>query len=243
MIRILPALLIILGCNEPLTSEGTALVAVASNFASTADKLVNVFEKETNYRIKLAIGSTGKHFAQIQNGAPYDAFLAADRERPKILEQHGLTQSDSRFTYALGRLTLWSPKADLVDSSGNVLFSDMFKHLAIANPRLAPYGRAAEELLHERGQWDALQPRLVKGENIAQTLLFVDSGNAELGLVATAHVKDRDGSKWLVPEQMHNPIEQQAVLLTSQPAAHAFMKFLRTKRAQKIILTDGYSVP
>ena len=130
-----------------------------------------------------------------------------------------------------------------MDSNGNILFSDKFKHLAIANPRLAPYGRAAEELLLQRGQWDALQPRLVQGENIAQTLLFVDSGNAELGLVATAHVKDRDGSHWLVPEEMHNPIEQQAVLLTSQPAAHAFLEFLKTKRAQKIILTDGYSVP
>ena len=243
MIRILPALLIILGCNEPLTSERTALVAVASNFASTANKLVNVFEKETNYRIKLAIGSTGKHFAQIRNGAPYDAFLAADKERPKILEQTDLAQTDSRFTYAHGRLTLWSPQSDLVDSNGNILFSDMFKHLAIANPRLAPYGRAAEELLLQRGQWDDLKPRLVQGENIAQTLLFVDSGNAELGLVATAHVKDRDGSHWLVPEEMHNPIEQQAVLLPSQPAAHAFLEFLKTKRAQKIILTDGYSVP
>ena len=161
MIRILPALLIILGCNEPLTSERTALVAVASNFASTANKLVNVFEKETNYRIKLAIGSTGKHFAQIQNGAPYDAFLAADKERPKILEQTDLAQTDSRFTYAHGRLTLWSPQSDLVDSNGNILFSDMFKHLAIANPRLAPYGRAAEELLLQRGQWDVLQLSLI----------------------------------------------------------------------------------
>ena len=243
MIRYLPALLLILGCTESLAPERPAVVAVASSFAPTARQLAAAFETQTGHSITLATGSTGKHFAQIINGAPFDAFLAADTERPQRLEEAGRIQSGTRFTYARGRLTLWSPQPNLVDTNGSVLADDTFKHLAMANPRLAPYGRAAEQLLRRRGQWQALQPRLVQGENIAQALLFVDSGHAELGLVAAAQVGKRDGSHWLVPTTWHDPIEQQAVLLTPQPAARAFLDFLQSNTAQAIIRDAGYQVP
>ena len=243
MIRLLPALLIALGCTEPLAPERTVTVAVASNFAPTARELATAFEQQTGHRITLAPGSTGKHFAQIQNGAPFDAFLAADRERPAQLEQAGRIQSDTRFTYARGRLALWSPRTDWVDANGSVLNDTAIRHLALANPRLAPYGRAAEQVLRARGQWMPLQPRLVQGENIAQALLFVDSGNAELGFVAAAHIQGRTGSHWLVPETLHDPIEQQAVLLSTHPVAREFLNFLQSEPARHLIRDAGYHVP
>jgi len=205
------------------------------------------FEAVSGHEVTLIPGSTGKLHAQIVNGAPFDLFLAADTERPSRLEQLGVAVRGTRFTYALGRLVLWSPDPDLVDARGAVLASARFRFLAIANPELAPYGRAAHEALAALGLWEALQARLVRGENIGQTYQFVRSGNAQLGLVAAAQLA-RDagrppGSGWDVPAGLHAPIEQQAVLLKDTRAGRELLEFLRGGAALRLIADNGYLVP
>jgi molybdate transport system substrate-binding protein len=191
-------------------------------------------------------GSTGKHYAQIRNGAPFDAFFAADADRPMRLEQEVRIVPGSRFTYAIGQLVLWSPDAGLVDPGGAVLQSDRFRHLAIANPDLAPYGAAARSVLQALGLWDALAPKLVRGENIGQTFQFVISGNAELGFVARSQLEAPGrapaGSSWPPPRDLYPPIEQQAVLLRDSPASRAFLAFMRA-RARAIVRAYGYDSP
>lgn len=205
------------------------------------------FAAETNHRLVLSSGSTGKHYAQIHHGAPFDLFLAADRERPERLEREGRAVPGTRFTYALGRLVLWSPDPELVDDQGAVLQSGGFRHLAIANPRLAPYGRAARQLLQGRGLWQRLQPRLVRGENIGQAFQFVRSGNAELGLVACSQLfgpgGELGGSRWLVPEGLYAPIEQQALLLRDTSAGRALLRYVRGPAGRAIIRRYGYALP
>ena len=222
-------------------------VAVASNFAAAARSIVERFEAATDHEVTLAFGSTGKHYAQIENGAPFDAFLAADIRRPELLEVEGLALPGSRFTYAVGKLLLWSHEPGYVDSEGEVLERGVFRHLAIANPKLAPYGKAAQEVLQARGLWEELGGRLVRGENIGQTFQFVSSGNAELGFVAYSQVKRPrqpiEGSYWEVPEALYAPIEQQAVLLRENQAARAFLSFVRGDEAVKIIRDFGYETP
>ena len=222
-------------------------VAVASNFRPAMLQLAERFEEDSGRELTLIFGSTGKHYAQIVNGAPFDAFLAADAERPLRLEREGHALPGNRFTYAVGRLVLWSPSADLVDDKGGVLRSDRFRHLAIANPLLAPYGAAAREVLLALGLWEALQARLVRGENIAQAYQFVASGNAELGFVAGAQLVTRGtvaaGSSWEPPAALYAPIEQQAVLLSDSPAAHAFAAFLQSEEARALIRAAGYDLP
>ncbi len=219
-------------------------VAVASNFNSAIKEIAGRFERETPHDITLVFGSTGKLYAQIRNGAPFDAFFAADAKRPRLLEEAGLGQPGSRFTYAVGRLALWSPKTAYVDGEGKVLEEGNFRHLALANPRLAPYGRAAREVLERRGRWLSLRDRMVRGENIGQTFQFVKSGNAELGFVAWSQVKRpgqaMTGSWWEVPQTLYSPIEQQAVLLQDKPAARAFLAFVRGRDAAEIIRAYGY---
>ena len=175
------------------------------------------------------------------------AFLAADEERPALLEEKGAALPGTRFTYAVGRLMLWSPRNDLVDPEAEVLKKDGFRHLAVANPRLAPYGLAAQNVLESLGLWQILQPRLVRGENIGQTFQFVFSGNAELGFVALSQYLGLDparrGSVWLVPESMHAPIRQQAVLLVDDPIARAFLEFLQSPAAREVIRDHGYGLP
>jgi len=190
-------------------------------------------------------GSTGKLYAQIVNGAPFDVFLAADVERPARLEADGRAVPGCRFTYALGRLALWSRDATRVDDAGEVLRSAEFNRLAIANPRLAPYGRAAREALLALGLWEALQPRLVLGENIAQTHVFVYTGNADLGFVAWSQILagGAGGSHWLVPAALHEPVEQQAVALRDNGPVRAFVDFLRSPDARQIIREFGYDTP
>jgi molybdate transport system substrate-binding protein len=226
---------------------GEIRVAVASNFAIPMQEISGKFEQESPHEVTLIPGSTGKHYAQIVNGAPFDVFFAADRERPALLEQDGHAVPGSRFTYALGRLVLWSPDATLVDDTGRVLDGHDFRRLAIANPRLAPYGRAAQQVLEALGLWQPLQARLVRGENIAQAFQFVASGNAELGFVALSQVVHSgatgQGSSWRIPVELHAPIEQQAVLLTDKPAASAFMDFVQSDRARAIIRSFGYETP
>jgi len=220
-------------------------VATASNFRQAMAELAGQFEQASGHRVTPIFGSTGKHFAQIVNGAPFDAFFAADAKRPEQLEEQGLTIPDSRFTYGIGRLVLWSPDAELVDPRGEVLKHQGFNRLAIANPRLAPYGLAARQTLENLGLWQNLAARLVRGENVAQAFLFVRSGNAELGLVAWSQVKTEGdppkGSFWQVPEAMYAPIDQQAVLLKDNQATRSFMAFIRSAKAAKIIHKHGYA--
>jgi molybdate transport system substrate-binding protein len=217
-------------------------VAVASNFANVMPALAERFRQASGHELVVSTASTGKLYAQILHGAPYDVFLAADDEHPRRLEAEGRAVPGSRFTYAVGRLALWSPQAGLA-LGPETLRRAGFRRLAVANPRLAPYGAAAREVLAGLGLWDGLQPRLVFGENIAQAYQFVASGNAELGLVALAQVQQGQGSRWLVPESLHTPLRQDAVLLAraqASPAALAFLAFLRSDAAQAFIRGQGY---
>ncbi len=222
-------------------------VAVASNFSSTMLSIVRQFESKTQHKVILSFGSTGKHFSQIKNGAPFDVFFAADAHRPELLEKEGVALPGSRFTYAIGKLVLWSPKAGYIDSQAGILQHGDFRYLAIANPKLAPYGKAAREILQARRLWKRLQRRMVRGENIAQTLQFIKSGNAELGFVAYSQVKRAnqpiEGSIWEVPQRLYSPIRQQAVLLTENEAARALLSFVRSEEALKMIRESGYDTP
>ena len=222
-------------------------IAVASNFAATMRVLAERFEEQTGHSVVLLPGSTGKHYAQIMHGAPFDAFFAADAERPALLEADGRIMPGSRFTYAIGKLVLWSPDPGLVDSNGAVLDSGSFRRLAIANPRLAPYGRAAMQALESRGLRESLQSKLVRGENISQAFQFVASGNAELGFVALSQLmqtgRHGKGSWWQVPEHLYTPIEQQAVLLSDSTAALELVSFMKSKPAHALISGFGYGIP
>jgi len=222
-------------------------VAVASNFTDTVKDIAERFEAKTGHRITLVFGSTGRLYAQIKNGAPFDAFFAADVREPELLEKEGLALPGSRFTYAVGRLVLWSLKAGYVDREGKVLKQMDFQHLAIANPKLAPYGRAAQEVLQARGVWEQLSERLVCGENISQTFQFVKSGTAELGFVAYSQVKrpgqPAEGSLWEVPQTLYSPIAQQAQLLKDSEIAREFLAFVRSADALEIIREYGYGTP
>jgi molybdate transport system substrate-binding protein len=220
-------------------------VAVATNFATTMDELVAQFEEASEHTVTLSAGSTGAHYAQIKNGAPFELFFAADVERPKLLEDEGVAVAGSRFTYAIGRVALWSLRAGFVDAEGRVLETGSFRHIAIANPDLAPYGAAAREVLERRGLWEALRDRIVQGQDIGQTYSFVYTGSAELGFIAYSQIVRGDdtpiaGSFWLVPDELHAPIEQQAVLLEDAPAARAFLDFVKGVDARAIIRKFGY---
>ncbi|MEA1890208.1 MAG: molybdate ABC transporter substrate-binding protein [Pseudomonadota bacterium] len=221
-------------------------VAVASNFTRAITSLIHQFEANTGHKVKLIFGSTGKHYAQIRNGAPYDAFFAADKKRPKQLEDEGLTVPGSRFTYAVGKLVLWSSEENAVDSSGKVLEQGDFRHLAIANPKLAPYGRAAREVLQSRDLWDSMQGKIVRGENIGQSYQFVNSGNAELGFVARSQLKFPgqriNGSHWKIPQALYTPIEQQAVLIKDSKAGRDFLSYMQSPEALMIIKNYGYEI-
>ena len=224
-------------------------VAVAANFTAPMQRLAQLFEQQTGHKVVASYGSTGKLAAQIQNGAPFEVFLAADDETPAKLERSTHAVTGSRFTYAVGRLVLWSRDPGRVDGKGEVLRSDGFERLAIADPRLAPYGAAAVQTLRSLGLYDRLQPRLVTGENITQAHQFVATGNAQLGFVALSQVevdgRIAEGSAWVVPARLHEPVEQQAVLLTQgrdNPAARALLGFLRSEPARAVIRGYGYDV-
>jgi len=228
---------------------GEVQVAVAANFAGPMEKLAEQFQKDTGHKAVVASGATGKFYAQIRNGAPFEVLLSADDETPARLEAEGQVVAKSRFTYAVGRLVLWSAKANYVDATGAVLKTGDFTHLAIANPKTAPYGAAAVAVIDKLGLTARLQPRLVQGENIAQAFQFASTGNAELGFVAQAQVwrdgKFTAGSGWIVPATMHAPIRQDAALLTrgaKNPAAQALLDYLRTDKAKALIRAYGYEV-
>ena len=225
------------------------LVAVAANFSAPMQKIAAAFAADTRHRAFLSFGATGKFYAQISNGAPFEVFLAADQETPARLEEESLAVPGSRFTYAIGTLVLWSAKAAYVDARGEVLKSGDFRHLAIANPKTAPYGAAAAQVLNELGLLERLAPRLVQGENIAQTHQFVATGNAELGFVALSQViadgKVATGSAWIVPPALYPAIRQDAVLLArgrGKGAAKALVDYLKTDKARAIITAYGYQL-
>ncbi len=227
-----------------------ATVAVASNFAPVAEVLARDFASSTEHRITLVAGSTGKLYAQIVRGAPFDVFLAADRARPERLVAESRATGTSRRVYALGRLVLWSASPELRSAAGPALLAGgEFRRLAIANPDLAPYGVAAREVIHALGLEARLAERLVFGENIGQTHALVASGNAELGFVAHAQVvaaREVGGGGWLVPASHHAPIRQEGVLLAraaANPAALAFLSYLGTEEAKRVIEAAGYEVP
>ncbi len=220
-------------------------IAVATNFIATMNALIERFEEGAEHTVIVSSGSTGSHYAQISNGAPYDAFFAADDERPRLLEGRGLIVPGSRFRYAVGRLALWSPREGYVDADGHVLSTGRFRFLAIAHPDLAPYGAAARDVLMARGLWETLQSRVVRGQDIGQAYSFVSTGNAELGFVAWSQIVRPQadavpGSYWLVPESLHQPIAQEAVLLRDRPAARAFIAFVQSAAAREIIRSHGY---
>ncbi|HET9644945.1 MAG TPA: molybdate ABC transporter substrate-binding protein [Burkholderiaceae bacterium] len=224
-------------------------VAVAANFTAPARLMAAQFEADTGHRAALSFGATGKFHAQITNGAPFEVLLSADDETPARLEREGAAVSGRRFTYAVGTLVLWSPRPGVVDERGEVLRRGTFTHLAIANPKLAPYGAAAIETLTAMKLLDALQPKLVQGENIGQAYQFVASGNAELGFVALSQVMAdgtlSTGSAWIVPPELHRPLRQDAVLLNpgkGRPAAEAWLRFLKSDKARKVIESFGYGV-
>ena len=245
-LSLIPALVLacVLSSSQSLAAE--IRVAAASNFARAMISLASDFEENSGHKVKLVFGSTGKHYAQIHNGAPFDVFFAADIKRPRLLEEQGIAIAGSRFTYAKGKLILWSHMPNYVDSEGEVLRHGSFEHLAIANPNLAPYGRAAREVLKYRGLWEEMKQKVVRGENIGQAFQFVSSGNAELGFVAFSQVKNIDepieGSYWEVPQSLYTPIEQQAVLLTDNEAGRSFISYIKSKPALKIISNHGYEI-
>ena len=224
-------------------------VAVAANFSAPMQRIAALFENDSGHQASLAFGATGKFYAQIANGAPFDILLAADDETPAKLEKEGLGVAGSRFAYAVGKLVLWSANADLVDSAGAVLKTRSFKHLALANPKTAPYGAAAIEAMTKLKVLAELQPRIVQGENISQAYQFVVSGNAELGFVALSQVyqdgKLSGGSMWAVPAHLYAPIRQDAVLLAKgrdKPAAAALLAYLKGDKARATIRSYGYEL-
>lgn len=228
-------------------SADEALVAAAANFAEALTEVERAFEAAHPHRLRIAVGSTGKLYAQILHGAPFDVLLAADRERPALLERAGLAVPGSRRTYAIGRLTLWSADPERVQGDiPELLTAGSFRRLAMANPDLAPYGAAAREVLTGFGLYAALDKKIVTAENIGQTYAMVATGNAEIGFVAASGVRSTgEGSRWDVPADLHAPIRQDAVLLSraeNNIAALAFLDFLRTDRVRAIISGYGYGV-
>lgn len=226
----------------------TISVAVASNFTAPMQKIAAQFEKDTGHKAELSFGATGKFYAQISNGAPFGILLAADDKTPAKIAQEGKGDAASRFTYSIGKLVLWSKQDGYVDANGEVLKTGKFQHVAIANPKLAPYGLAAEQTLTKLNLLDAIKPKFVQGENMGQTYQFAATGNAELGFVALSQVmedgKIKAGSAWVVPAQMHEPIRQDAIVLNNAKdnvAAKALMDYLKGDKARAIISAYGYA--
>lgn len=222
-------------------------VAVAANFTAPMKLIAADFEAESGHKAVLSFGATGKFYAQIVNGAPFDVFLAADDETPLRLEKEGAAVAGSRFTYATGKLVLWSALAGFVDGRGDVLKKGDFKKIAIASPKVAPYGAAAVETMTKLGLLTSLEARLVTGESIGQAFSFVSTGNAELGFVALSQVyqggKIKSGSAWIVPDNLHSPIRQDAVLLTrakDSQASRMLITFLTSEKAKAIVRSFGY---
>jgi molybdate transport system substrate-binding protein len=236
------SLAVLLGAGPALAAE--TQVAVAANFTEPAKEIATAFKAATGHTATLSFGSSGQFYSQMAHGAPYDVFLSADADRPKKAEQDGLGVTGSRFTYAIGRLVLYSKTPGLVDGAGAVLSSGKFNKLSIADPTAAPYGVAAVQTMQKLGAYNAVKPKIVMGTSITQAYQFVDTGAAELGFVALSQVINvAGGSRWVVPATDHAPIDQQAILLYTgkdNVAAKAFLAFLKTPPALAIIKKYGY---
>ncbi|WP_434517058.1 molybdate ABC transporter substrate-binding protein [Dechloromonas sp. ARDL1] len=224
-------------------------VAVAANFTGPMQVIATLFERDTGHKASLAFGATGKFYAQIANGAPFEVLLSADDETPARLLREGLAVTGTPFTYAIGKLVLWSTNPKLVDDKGEILKKGGFKHLAIANLKTAPYGAAAMQTMSKLGVVDNLKPLFVQGENIAQTHQFVSTGAAELGFVAYSQVIKNgqvgSGSGWVVPGNLYDPIRQDAVILSKgkdKPAATALLNYMKGQKAQDVIKSFGYEL-
>ena len=223
-------------------------VAVASNFLLPLKELSREFKESTGIKVVVISGSTGKLYAQIKQGAPFDILLAADSIRPELLEKEGMGVPGSRFTYAVGRLALWSADSTLpLKNDLQVLNHKNFRYLAIANPKTAPYGKAAEQVLRKKGFWEQIQNRLVRGENISQTFQFVMTGNADIGFIALSQLRKNRGRgfSWIIPQEWHDPIRQQGILLNrakTNKAAWNFLNFIKSNQVQKQIESYGYSL-
>ena len=224
-------------------------VAVAANFTAPMKQIAAEFEKDTGHKAMLAFGATGKFYAQISNGAPFEVLLTADEETPARLEKELLAAPGTRFTYSIGKLVLWSAKEGYIDGQAEVLKKGDFKHLALANPKTAPYGAAALEAMKQLGVLERIQPKIVQGENISQTHQFIATGNAELGFVALSQVfkdgKVTSGSAWIVPTKLYTPIRQDAVVLAkgrNNPAATALVNYLKTDKVRALIKSYGYEL-
>lgn len=244
-IFLLSALLIV---NTGAPAE-TVQVAVAANFAGPMGAIAPIFEKTHGHKAAVSVGATGKFYAQIRNGAPFEVLLSADDTTPSKLENEGLAVPGTRLTYAIGKLALWSAKPGFVDRGGEILRKGTFAHLALANPKTAPYGAAAVEVLTHLGLLKALEPKFVTGENIAQAQQFIATGNAEVGFIALSQIqqgaKRTGGSVWQVPGHLYAPIRQDAVLLNKgrdNPAAAALLSFLKGDTARAIIESYGYDL-
>ncbi len=224
--------------------------AVAANFQKPMEEIVAEFQKETGHTVKLSFGSSGKFYSQIKEGAPFDVFLAADVKNSKLLEEEGLAVKDTRFVYALGKLVLWSAQPGFVDDKGAVLTKGKFNKVSYADPKLAPYGLAAQETLQKLKLWDGIQSKMVTGDSIGQAYQFIASGNAELGFIALSQItkdgKVSEGSWWIVSPDLYNPIEQSAILLTKakdSEAAKALLAYLKgNKKARAVIEKYGYGL-
>ena len=231
------------------TQAGEVAVAVAANFSAPMQKIAKAFEQDTGHKAQLAFGATGKFYAQIKNGAPFAVLLAADDETPTRLEKEGLAMAGTRFTYAVGRLALWSKQPNFVDDKGEILRSNRFEKLAIADPKLAPYGAAAMEVVQGMGVQAHLASKLVQGDSIGQTYQFVSTENAQLGFVALSQIsidgRTTQGSTWVVPQSLHTPLKQDAVLLKAgkdNAAALALLKYLQSDAVKTIIRGYGYDL-
>ena len=241
--------LVLVGMMSGTAGADDVQVAVAANFTAPMTAIAVDFEQASGYKTVLSFGATGKFYAQIRNGAPFDILLAADDATPVKIEKEGLGVTGSRFTYAIGKLILWSARPGFVDDHGEVLKKGNFTHIALANPKLAPYGAAAIEVMTGLGLLNPLTPKFVQGEDIAQTYQFVSTGNAELGFIALSQVykngKLNNGSGWIIPSTLYSPIRQDAVLLSTgknSPGAAALLKYLKSDKARAVIKAYGYDL-
>lgn len=246
MVRFSALLLVLATAN--VAHAGEVQLAVAANFTAPMKAIAARFEQDTGHKVLVSYGSTGKFYAQIRNGAPFELLLAADDETPARLENEGAAVPGSRFTYAIGKLVLWSAQAGVVDDKGEVLKKGTFSHLALANPKTAPYGAAAVDVLKKLNLHSALEGKFAFGENIAQTHQFVVSGSAALGFVAMSQVfengKLTSGSAWVIPASLYRTIRQDALMLAKgkdKPAAAAFLQYLKSDKAKTIIRSYGYA--
>ncbi len=248
MIRYLINLFVCCVCLMSANAQAAEIkVAVASNFANVLKEIAVEFQKDTGHKLAITPGATGKFYAQISNGAPFDVFLSADDETPRKLAQEGKANASSQFTYAIGRLALWSPNPEMVDKNADILKTDKFKFIAIANAKVAPYGQAAVQTMQKLGVLAKIEPRVVQGESIAQTYQFVSTGNAQLGFVALSqifeHGRIKTGSAWIVPEEMHEQLKQDAVILQSckqTSVCQDLMYYLKSEKAKKMMASYGY---